>query len=235
MSRMLVVTAVEAERDAVCRYLGAETGGVRGDLVGLTPVSIAQTPGGEVVVTAGGVGPASAAATTALLAATAAAESSPFDLLVCAGIGGGFSIDPGELVCATAALFGDLGAETDAPDGFTSAPELGFGVDNYPTAATISAEFAQRCGAVLGPILTITTVTGTAATASFRRRHHPGVLAEGMEGAGVAAAAAATGSLFTEIRAISNHVGPRNRDAWQIPRALDALADAFAAITAAPW
>jgi futalosine hydrolase len=50
-----------------------------------------------------------------------------------------------------------------------------------------------------------------------------------MEGAGVAAAAARHGVPVAELRAISNLVGPRERDAWQIPRALDALGRAVAA------
>ena len=198
--------------------------GVRGDLVGLSR-PIADTPCGEVVVTAGGVGPAAAAAIAGILAATAAAEGRSFDLIVSAGIAGGFGVDPGELVCGTSAIFGDLGAETDSPDGFTSTPELGFGVDTYPCHATISAEFARRSGAALGAVLTVTTVTGTASTASFRRRNHPGVLAEAMEGAG--ARQLDLGCAFTEVRAISNH-GSAHRDAGRYRRP-DALAAGFAA------
>jgi futalosine hydrolase len=36
---------------------------------------------------------------------------------------------------------------------------------------------------------------------------------------------------FGEIRAVSNPVGPRDRDAWQIPLALTALGRAVAAAT----
>jgi futalosine hydrolase len=39
---------------------------------------------------------------------------------------------------------------------------------------------------------------------------------------------------FAEIRAISNAVGPRDRDAWQIPAALAALGRALAGV-AAGW
>jgi futalosine hydrolase len=55
-----------------------------------------------------------------------------------------------------------------------------------------------------------------------------------MEGAGVAAAAAVHGVPFGEIRAVSNLVGPRDRDAWQIPLALQSLGRAVAAITGVP-
>ena len=60
----------------------------------------------------------------------------------------------------------------------------------------------------------------------------PDVVAEGMEGAGVAAAATATGIPFAEVRAISNAVGPRDRDAWRIADALAALGTAVAAVLA---
>jgi futalosine hydrolase len=53
-----------------------------------------------------------------------------------------------------------------------------------------------------------------------------------MEGAGVAAAATVHGVAFGEVRAISNAVGPRDRDAWQIPLALQSLGRAMAAVTA---
>jgi futalosine hydrolase len=50
-----------------------------------------------------------------------------------------------------------------------------------------------------------------------------------MEGAGIAAAAQLRGVAFGEIRAISNSVGPRDRDAWLILEALAALGRAVAA------
>jgi len=43
-----------------------------------------------------------------------------------------------------------------------------------------------------------------------------------------------TGVPFAEVRAISNPVGPREREAWRIPDALSTLGRAVAAITAAP-
>jgi futalosine hydrolase len=44
-----------------------------------------------------------------------------------------------------------------------------------------------------------------------------------MEGFGVAAAAHSFGIPVIEIRAISNAVGPRDREAWRIKEALDSL------------
>jgi futalosine hydrolase len=48
-----------------------------------------------------------------------------------------------------------------------------------------------------------------------------------MEGFGVAEAAAAHGVPAVEVRAVSNTVGPRDRAAWRIGEALDALRAAF--------
>ncbi|NEE34633.1 futalosine hydrolase, partial [Streptomyces sp. SID7982] len=56
---------------------------------------------------------------------------------------------------------------------------------------------------------------------------HPGALAEAMEGFGVAEAAARAEVPVLEVRAVSNAVGPRDRDAWRIGDALAALTDAF--------
>jgi futalosine hydrolase len=74
-----------------------------------------------------------------------------------------------------------------------------------------------------GPVLTVSTVTGTAATAAELAARVPGAAAEAMEGFGVATAAHDRGVPILEIRAISNPVGPRDRAAWRINEALDAL------------
>ena len=50
----------------------------------------------------------------------------------------------------------------------------------------------------------------------------------------MATAAAVHGVPFGEIRTISNPVGPRDRASWRIAEALDALGQAFAALTAQP-
>ncbi len=82
-------------------------------------------------------------------------------------------------------------------------------------------------GATAGPVLTVSTVTGTAERAADLLAAHPGALAEAMEGFGVAEAAARAGLPVMELRAVSNAVGPRDRDAWRIGDALAALTDAF--------
>jgi len=198
---VLVVCAVEAERAAIV------AAGVR------SPVIV------------GGVGPAAAAAAAAL------ASGDGVDLVLSAGIGGGFApLRPGEVAVASAAVFADLGAET--ADGFVPVSALGFGEERYEVDASLAADLAARTGARVGTIVTVATVTGTARTAAELTARFPDAVAEGMEGAGVAAAARLRGVRFAELRAISNLVGPRDRDAWEIPRALEALGRAVAAVTA---
>ena len=89
---------------------------------------------------------------------------------------------------------------------------------------------AARTRGHLGSVLTVATVTGSATTAAALVARFPDAVAEGMEGAGVAAAATRVGVPFAEIRAISNAVGPRDRASWQIPTALHALGAAIATI-----
>ncbi|GAA5609790.1 futalosine hydrolase [Streptomyces platensis] len=224
MRRVLVVTAVAAERDAVCAVAGS--------------CAAVTLPGGQELrraaglpvaldALAAGVGPAAAAAGTATALTAAALAGQPYDLVVSAGIGGGFppAAPLGSVVVAEAIVAADLGAET--PDGFLPVTELGFGtVVHRPDPALVRA-VAAAAGAVSGPVVTVSTVTGGAARAAELAARHPGVLAEAMEGFGVAEAAAAHGVPVLEIRAVSNAVGPRDRAAWRIGDALAALTGAF--------
>ncbi|MCW2645713.1 MAG: futalosine hydrolase [Pseudonocardiales bacterium] len=210
---LLVVTAVEAERDAI--------------LAALRDRATLSTSG-QVEVAQSGVGPAAAAAAT-----SAALATGDYDLVISAGIGGGFEpIGVGAIAVAATIAFADLGADTDA--GFVPMSALGFGTDRYDVPAQLAIELTDRTGGHLGTILTVATVTGTAERAHDLRGRFPDAVAEAMEGAGVAAAAALHGVPFAEVRAISNSVGPRDREAWRIPDALAALGRAVAAITNAP-
>lgn len=131
----------------------------------------------------------------------------------------------GDIAVAAAIVFADLGAES--PDGFLPVSELGFGTERYDVEAKLAVELADRTGGHLGTVLTVATVTGTAARASALADRFPDAVAEAMEGAGVAAAAARHGVPFGEIRAVSNPVGPRDRSAWQLPAAMAALGRAI--------
>ncbi|MFF8727973.1 futalosine hydrolase [Streptomyces sp. NPDC015171] len=218
---VLVATAVPVERDAVARALPGPA-----EDVPLPGAALSRTPSGWDLLAAG-VGPALAAASTASALTAAALAGRPYGLVVCAGIGGGFAPDApvGSLVVADAVTAADLGAET--ADGFLAVTELGFGTVTHRPPESLVRVVSEATGARTGTILTVSTVTGTAGRAAALRARHPGALAEGMEGFGVAEAAAAHGVPVLEIRAVSNPVGPRDRAAWRIGDALAALAEGF--------
>ncbi|CAM5267499.1 Futalosine hydrolase OS=Streptomyces alboniger OX=132473 GN=mqnB PE=3 SV=1 [Streptomyces alboniger] len=219
--RVLVATAVPAERDAVAHAFPGTAREVR--LPGAAPLRL---PGGYDLLAAG-VGPALAAATTAAALTAAALEGAPYDLVVSAGIAGGFAphAPVGSLVVADEITAADLGAET--ADGFLPVTELGFGTVTHRPPKSLVREAASATGARSGTVLTVSTVTGTADRAAALRARHPRALAEAMEGFGVAEAAAAHGVPVLELRAVSNPVGPRDRAAWRIGDALTALTAGF--------
>jgi futalosine hydrolase len=199
--RLLVVTAVPAERDALREGAGP----------------------GDVVIEAVGVGPAAAAAGTARLLA----RGPHYDAVLSGGIGGGYPerVPVGGVALGTVSIAADLGAGT--PDGTLSLDDLGFGSSLAPVdESLLDALRGALPEAAIGPVLTVWTVTGTAPETERLAQRYPGVVAEGMEGFGVATAASQAGVPFAEVRTISNLVGPRDRAAWRIPQALAALAGA---------
>ncbi|MET8262913.1 futalosine hydrolase [Micromonospora arida] len=215
MTGLLVVTAVPAEADAV--------------RAGLTDPTVTVTPIG--------VGPAVAGAATARLLALAEAAGRPYRAVVSAGVAGGFTgrAEVGDTVLGTASIAADLGAES--PDGFIPVDELGMPPALLGAGSRVPADLgllaALRAAlptATAGPVLTVSTVTGTTASTDELRRRHPEAVAEAMEGYGVAVAAAQAGVPFAELRTISNPIGPRDRDAWRLREALAALTAAAPAL-----
>jgi futalosine hydrolase len=209
VKRLLVATAVDAERDAVLAGLPAGMHGV--------------------TVVAVGVGPAAAAAGTCRLLTLAEAGGSPYSWVISAGIAGGIAARTaiGGTVVAARSIAADLGAES--PDGFLSLAELGFGTTVHEPDPTVLRTLRTALpGATIGDVLTGSTVTGTAASAESLTARHPGAVAEAMEGYGVAAAALECGVGFAELRTISNLIGPRDRAAWRVRDALAALTTASA-------
>ncbi|GIO65987.1 futalosine hydrolase [Paenibacillus cookii] len=203
--RILIMTAVEAERQAVTR-------GTRDSK--------------RFNVQLAGFGPASAAARTA-----AELAKGSYSLVISAGIAGGFKgrAEIGSTVIADRIAAADLGAET--PDGFLSVDELGFGssviLPDSKLVQTLSDAMASEGIPVTrGTILTVTTGTGSAETTAKLTARYGDAAAEGMEGFGVATAAKLWNLPVLEIRTISNVVGPRDRAAWR-------LGEAFAALEAA--
>ncbi|ADY25776.1 futalosine nucleosidase [Deinococcus proteolyticus MRP] len=194
-------------------------------------------------VVVSGVGPVAAALATAQ--ATAARRPR---LAVSAGIAGAFApsgLRPGDLALSSRMIQADYGAELGSGPGaaFLDLPALELTVGSLPgqaaygdfAAAGGTQALAQQLGAGYGPMLTLNTVTGSRERAEELLRRFPGALTEGMEGAGVAHAAALAGVPALELRGISNFVGPRDRSAWQIGAALQAARRGLGGLLAADW
>jgi futalosine hydrolase len=83
----------------------------------------------------------------------------------------------------------------------------------------------------VGRCLTLSCVTGDASGArSLARRWE--AIAESMEGAAAAHVCALHGCSFLEVRAVSNQVGDRHREHWDVAGAASRAADAAAALVA---
>jgi futalosine hydrolase len=244
--RILIMTAVEAEREAVLRGLGGAEG-FEVALAGVGPASAAARTAQAVSAGIAAMADSSAAGTArgsaagvsgeqaavpgaAVAAASGEADNAggPYRLVISAGIGGGFPdrAPIGSLVVADAIMAPDLGAET--PEGFRSVDELGFGSSSIDVDRELAGRVAQALAnaglpAAVGTVLTVTTVTGSSETAAALAERVPGAAAEAMEGYGVALAASLYGLPAMELRAVSNAVGPRDRGAWRIKDALQAL------------
>jgi futalosine hydrolase len=209
VTRVLIVTAVKAEAEAV--------------EAGADPAQITVKPVG--------VGPAAAAAGTARLLTLAEAAGDPYRAVICAGIAGGFPgrAPIGATVLATRSIAADLGAET--PEGFLPIDELGFGQSAIDSDKDLFAALkAALPEAITGEILTLATVTGTKETAIRLAERFPNAVAEAMEGHGAASAAQQATIPFMELRTISNAIGPRDRAAWRLSEALASLRKAAAAL-----
>jgi len=220
----VVVTAVAAERDAIA---GA------GETVAVGPYTARRA--GNVLVLAGGVGPAAAAAAAAYAVAT-----HDVTLLVSMGVAGSFvsaRLRPGDAALASTIVAADLGAMS--PERFLDVAALGLdglaAVDCEPHLVATARDRLAAAGlhVAVGPVLTLSTATGTGERAAELMARH-GAVAEAMEGAGVAHVAVLHDIPVLEVRTISNEVGPRDRDSWDLGAAVAALGAAAGALFQEP-
>jgi futalosine hydrolase len=205
--RVLIVTAVDAEAEAI----GA--------------------PAGAVVV-AGGVGRTNAAATTTewLL------RRGPFDAVLSAGVAGalpGSGLSIGVTIVATACVYAEEGLL--GPEGFGDMAALGLPLGDFSgNAVPVDAAMRSRLESrfTTGRIATVATCSGTdGAAAEVVRR--TAARAEAMEGAAVVHAARRLKVAGLELRTISNTTGDRPRQRWDLPAALSALGPAVGEAMAA--
>jgi futalosine hydrolase len=180
-------------------------------------------------------------AVNAALATQAAILETKPRLALSVGIAGAYpwgGANIGEVVASSACVYAGLGAE-DGED-WLDLERLGFALTtgriqdsplrNALPVSSLGLEFARITGAKHGEILTLETVTGSQRSLERLRHVYPNAVAEAMEGAGVAHAAALHDIPALEIRGISNMVeARRNRESWRIGAALEALHGALEA------
>lgn len=214
--------------DSIIDALGRLSGAVghpdgRVLLVAATAME-AQAVGGGAEVLVTGVGKAAAAAAVAKRLAAGGVR-----VVLNIGIAGSLPSNQGHLavgsiVAATGHSLADEGVAT--PDGFVPMSALGFGPE-LAEGMTFCAdagvlEAIGRFADTHGVIATVSTCSGTDALA-MTVAERTGAVAEAMEGAAVAAACRLFGIPMGELRAISNRTGDRERQQWDIPKAMAAL------------
>ena len=154
----------------------------------------------------------------------------PYDLAVNLGVCGSFdpAYPPGTVVNVVADCIPELGAEDD--ERFLTVHQLGLlGPDDAPFAGgrLVNPEApANRVIAGLRAVngITVNTVHGNEQSiARVVERFKPDV--ESMEGAAFMYACLVSGGRFAQVRAVSNTVEKRNRDAWKLREAIEALND----------
>ena len=214
--RILIVTATSPEIDPVVAKLGSAS--ARGPRV-----KTYTHAGHDVDVLVTGVGMvATAAWCSRVLAQT------PYDVALNAGVCGSFdpALTPGTVVHVVADRIAELGAEDD--ETFLPIAELNLPCEHeFVNAAPPSNAALSRLPAVTG--ITVNTVHGNARSiAAVTRRFKPQV--ESMEGAAFMYACLIHDLPFAQVRAVSNVVETRNREAWKMADAIDNLGQTALAI-----
>jgi len=149
------------------------------------------------------------------------------DWAVNAGVAGALdrSLALGTVVHVIADRFGDTGAETE--DGaFLDLFDLGLNALNQ--APYINGQLYNPAASqsnFLLPVhgLTVNKVHGYQPSIDRARQKFPEAQIETMEGAAFFYACLQKSIPFTAIRSISNYVEPRNREHWQLGRAIESL------------
>jgi futalosine hydrolase len=144
-----------------------------------------------------------------------------YDLVLNAGLAGSFNrnLDLGTVVNITEDHFADLGAEDG--DGFLTLKEMKLeGAQSFLNNAALNNRVLDLLPKVNG--ITVNTVHGNEQSIEkVFRRFRP--MTESMEGAAFLFAAQTAKVPCAQVRAISNFVEVRNRDAWNIPKAVENL------------
>lgn len=142
------------------------------------------------------------------------------DLLLNVGVCGSFdrSLALASLVRVNEDIFSEMGAEDDGV--FLEGERLGFGACGY--TERVSAHYPGLEGIPTARGITVNTVHGhNESIERIIKRLSPTV--ESMEGASVFYAAHHAQIQCLQIRSVSNYVERRNRDNWQLGKAIGTL------------
>lgn len=182
-----------------------------------------------------GVGKVNAAVSLALRLASEPGIREVINLGVC-GAYDRPGVAPGHLVVTTETCYGDEGIETD--DGFVSIGDAGFPLmQDIPgvTEEILRLPHGKEVGDLLsgrmdvqihtGRMITVSACAGTARLATLRQEKWEPV-GETMEGCALAHVCIKAGIRYTEIRGVSNMVGPYDRSAWKLDEAVDNVCSA---------
>ncbi len=155
------------------------------------------------------------------------ALANKFQMVIQAGVAGSYdkNIKLGEVVQVVQDSFIDLGVEEKNGD-FTSVFEMNLIEENvFPFQEgwikTEHGELPTFLPKVIGG--TVNKVHGTQESIDKTLEKYPELEVESMEGAAAAYVAKLFSVPFIQVRAISNYVEPRNRDAWEIELAIKNL------------
>jgi futalosine hydrolase len=146
-----------------------------------------------------------------------------YNLILNLGIAGSFdrNIALGEVVQVSQDTFAELGAEDDIE--FLTIDQLGFGESTYYSCDSLPNTHSSGIANLKQvKAITVNKVHGNESSIeTIKKRLNPQL--ESMEGAAFFYACVASGNLGLQIRAVSNYVEKRNRDAWQIGLAIKNL------------
>lgn len=149
-----------------------------------------------------------------------------YDLIINAGIAGAFNrqIKLGSVLQVTEDQFGDLGIE-EADGSFQDLFDMELMAPNgfpFQKGKLINTNGAGFDFLPKATALTVQKVSGSAASIAKIQEKYT-VDLESMEGAGVFYVAQQCKVPILQIRAVSNYVEARNRDAWEIQLAIEKL------------
>lgn len=222
----IVVTA--STRMELAELIGATSASLAPG-AGRLPLYQAELGGATILLAQTGIGKVNAACAATLLFERYAPE-----LVINTGCGGAFAgsgLALGDLAVADSECLADEGVQT--PSGWRGMDLIGIPVyegrgerlfNRIPVDQGLARgayELATANGfrSVLGPFLTVSTCSGTAAQGDELLRRFPGVC-ENMEGGAVAQVAVSYGVPCLEVRGISNMVEDRDLSHWNLKAAV---------------